>query len=240
MRRLNLLITILFLASSVYAQTIPAEKTDAKKETKTETKTDTKTDSKTETKDASKTTDNSGQIEKLPDGYGSLTWGMYISDAKGKISGVLTFTDDKKIIVSKDKEMEFYYGFFYREPSAEKTAVKKEETAADKQPDTTTEKDEGKLLYVSISFPYLDKDKVYEKIQKKYGKNTGENIKDNQGAIAWDSENTVVIMWVDRYEKKPYCRKITYISKKMSKELNEYTNTIFNKTEMELIKKINP
>ncbi len=234
MRRLNVLLLIVFFTSAVYSQTKPVDKVDPKTNTKTETK--------TENKDAASPESKDGQIEKIPDGYGNVTWGMYLSDVRDKISGILTYTDEKTILISKDKEMQFYYGFFYKEPSTEAAAVKKEETTppADKQPETTQEKDEGKLFYVSMNFPYLDKDKVYEKIEKKYGKHTGENIKDNQGAIAWDSTNTVVIMWVDRYEKKPFCRKIIYISKPISKELNEYTGTIFNKTEIDLLKKMNP
>lgn len=246
MRRLYVLLLILFFATTVYSQNKTAEKTAAKTETKTETVTDTKTetkaDVKTENKDTNQPADTDVKTEKIPDGYGNLSWGIYLSEAKDKIAGALTYTDDKRVIVSKDKELEYHYGFFYKEPSADKAEIKKEETAAgtDKQAETVQEKDEGRLFYVSISFPYLDKDKVYEKILKKYGKHTGENIKDNQGAIAWDSQNTVIIMWVDRYEKKPYCRRIIYISKPISKELNEYTNTIFNKSEIELIKKMNP
>lgn len=238
MRRLYVLLIMFILVSTVYAQNKPAEKTDPK----TNAKTETKTDPKTETQNTVKPADNKQTIEKIPDGYGNLTWGMYLSDARDKITGILSYTDEKKIIISKDKELEYYYGFFYKEPSTDTVPVKKEDTPAgtDQQPATTQEKDEGRLFYVSMNFPYLDKDKVYEKIQKKYGTHTGENIKDNQGAIAWDSENTVVIMWVDRYEKKPYCRRIIYISKKISKELNEYTSTIFNKTEIELLKKMNP
>lgn len=246
MRRIFALLIILFFITSVYAQNKnaakPGAKADAKAETKTDSKTAAKTDAKTEKKDQTKPENSGGNIEKIPDGYGNLTWGMYLSEARDKITGVLTFTDEKKVIVSKDRELEFYYGFFYKEPSAEKTEIKKEEAApgADKQPELTPEKDEGRLFYVSMSFPYLDKEKVYEKIKEKYGNHTGENIKDNQGAIAWDSENTVIIMWVDRYQKKPYCRRINYISKKISAELNDYTNTIFNKTEIELIKKMKP
>ncbi len=230
MRRIYLTLFILFLVSAVYAQNKPAEKTNGK------------TDPKTENKDTTKPVTNGEKTEKIPDGYGTLTWGMYLSEARDKITGVLIYTDEKKVIVSKDKEMEYYYGFFYKEPSAEALPEKKEETiaAGDKATDPAQEKDEGKLFYVSMNFPYLDKDTVYDKIQKKYGKHTGENIKDNQGAIAWDAENTVVIMWIDRYEKKPYCRRIIYISKKISKELNEYTSTIFNKTELDLIKSMNP
>lgn len=225
MRRLYVMLFILFFISSVYAQNKPAVKADAK----------------TDNKNTNQPVNNDSKADKIPDGYGNLTWGMYLSDAKDKISGFLTYTDEKKMIISKDKELQYYYGFFYKEPSTESEATKKEATtAADKQPDATQEKDEGRLFYVSLNFPYLDKDKVYEKIQKKYGNHTGENIKDNQGAIAWDSENTIIIMWIDRYEKKPYCRRIIYISKKISKELNDYTNTIFNKTELELLKQMNP
>lgn len=230
MRRIYVLLIMLFFISAVFAQNTSTEKTDPKSGTTTENK-DT---AKSETKDE--------KVEKIPDGYGNITWGMYLSDARDKITGILTYTDEKKVIISKDKELEYFYGFFYKEPSTEAEPVKKEETpaAGDNKTEPAQEKDEGKLFYVSMSFPYLDKDVVYEKIKAKYGIHTGENIKDNQGAVAWDSENTIIIMWVDRYEKKPFCRKIIYISKKYSKELNDYRNTIFNKTEIELIKKMNP
>jgi len=246
MRRLYALLLILFFVSTVYSQNNPAAKTevktDPKADVKTEVKAEVKTDAKTENRDIKQPADNEGKTEKVPDGYGNLTWGMYLSETKDKLTGALTYTDDKKVIVAKDKELEYYYGFFYKQPSEEKEVIKKDEPVpgTDKQAESAGEKDEGRLFYVSISFPYLDKDQVYDKIQKKYGKHTGENIKDNQGAIAWDSENTIVIMWVDRYQKKPYCRRIIYISKQLSRELNEYTNTIFNKTEIEIMKKMNP
>lgn len=237
MRKLYTILFLLAIITSVSSQNKVTVKTDPKNSTKTETKTDAKTSGKGTGKPA----DNKDKTEKIPDGYGNLTWGMYLSEAKDKISGVLTYTDEKKIIISKDKEMEYYYGFFYKEPADTAASSVKEETpAGDKQPAVTPEKDEGRLFYVSMNFPYLDKDLVYEKIQKKYGNHTGENIKDNQGAIAWDSPNTVIIMWVDRYEKKPFCRKIIYLSKPIAKELNDYTNSIFNKSEIDMINRMNP
>lgn len=252
MRRLFIFFIIFFITSATYAQNKPAEKAALKTDTKAETKKDAKAETKTESKDTAKPAENNEKTEKIPDGYGNLTWGMYISEARDKIAGILTYTDEKTIIVSKDNEVEYYYGFFYKEPSTDpvtpkkvepkKEEPKKSETkpAADKQPVTTPEKDEGKLFYVSITFPYLDKDQVYQKIQKKYGNHTSENVKDNQGAIAWDSENTIVIMWVVRYEKKPFCRKIIYISKKLSTELNDYTKSILNKSEQKLVDTMKP
>ena len=176
--------------------------------------------------------------EKIPDGYGDLTWAMYLSDARDKISGVLSYSDEKTVIISKDKELEYHYGFFYKEPSADQ--IQADPNAGNNQTENTQEKDEGKLFYVSMNFPYLGKDQVYEKIQNKYGKHTSENIRENKGAIAWNSDNTIIIMCVDQYERKPYCRRIIYISKKMSSELNTYVNGIFNKTEIDLIKRMNP
>jgi len=177
-------------------------------------------------------------IEKIPDGYGDLTWEMYLSDARDKISGVLTYSDEKTVIISKDKELEYHYGFFYKEPAADQ--IKTDTNPNNNETENIQEKDEGKLFYVSMNFPYLGKDQVYDKIQKKYGKHTSENVKDNKGAIAWNSDNTIIIMWVDQYERKPYCRRIIYVSKKVSLELNDYTYTIFNKTEIDLIKNMKP
>ena len=256
MRRITGILFALLIALSASAQNQPgkkggadnaAGKNPATEEKKAEVK------PAAEEKKTDKAADTTGdKIEKLPEGYANLTWGTYLSDAKERISGIITFTDDKKVIVSRDGDLEYYYGFFYREPevSDKKTAgetagAEENRTAAGgagtNQPDQKSpEKDEGKLFYVSLNFPYLDRDVVYEKIRKKYGTHTGETIKDNQGAIAWDSDKTVVLMWVDRYGKKPYCRRIIYISKDISKELNDYTHTIFNKTEIDLIKKLNP
>lgn len=158
----------------------------------------------------------------IPDGYGNLKWGTVLSNAKTNITGKIVYTDEKKVILTKDGELEYKYGFFFIEP------------------DTTESAAEGKLFYISIRFPYLSFDEVKAKIEGKYGEPTSENLKNNQGAIAWDSEKTILIMWVDRYENKPFCPKLIYVSKEIAKQLNEYQIKVFNKTEIELIKKLNP
>lgn len=244
MRRITGILLVILLAVSASGQNQPGTTTNGKTPAG-EKKADVKPAGTDEKKTDTTANTTGDQIAKLPEGYANLTWGTYLSEAKGKISGRLTYTDDKTVIISKENELQYYYGFFYKEPevaekSAEQPADKTDTTGTAKADETTPPKDEGKLFYVSLNFPYLDKDAVYEKIKKKYGVHSGETLKDNQGAIAWDSEKTVVLMWVDRYEKKPYCRRIIYISKDIAKELNDYTNTIFNKTEIELMKKLNP
>ena len=180
------------------------------------------------------------KVTGIPEGYGSLTWGVLVSKAKDGITGKLVYTDDKSVIISKDGELEYLYGFFYVDPALTKAKEPKEKTETKTAPETEQKTDEGKLYYVAMRFPYLGMEAVKKKLEEKYGPSTNENLNDNQGAVAWNSEKTIIIMWVDRYEKKPFCRRITYIGKDIVKELNQYLSDLFNKAELELIRKMNP
>ncbi len=193
-------------------------------------------------------TEQTKQTEEsaIPTGYGEAVWGTFLTDVREKISGRLVFTDDKTIIKSRDGDLEYDYGFFYKDPLliGEKIDVSDQADDVSENTDDTVAadeiKDEGTLFYVSLKFPYLNQDLVYNKIKEKYGIHSSEDIKDNQGAIAWDSDKTVIVMWIDQYEGKPYCRRIVYVSKEIAAQLNEYHYAIFNKREIELIKQLNP
>ena len=165
--------------------------------------------------------------KNIPAGFGSLNWGTLISKAKGNVLGKIVFSDNKKIIKSRDGDIDYLYGFFYVDPAVVKKA----------SPSATLE---GKLFYVSIGFPYLSMDDVKKKIEGKYGSPNGENVKNNQGAMLWDSEKTTIVMWIDEYEKKPFCRKITYVGKEIAKEINEYQKKVFNRKELEILEKLSP
>ncbi len=89
-----------------------------------------------------------------------------------------------------------------------------------------------------MRFSYLLKDDVIKKIEGKYGSPTGEDLKNNQGAVIWDSEKTTIIMWVDRYEGKPFCKKINYIGKELANKINEYQKKVFNKKEIEILERL--
>ena len=125
MRRLNIFALVILLAAAGFSQgTVDKKTTD----TKTTADTTAASDGKTGTVDTKTTADtktgstngnekNETGIQKLPVGYGDLTWGMYLSDARAKVAGVLVYTDEKKIIVSKDGDLEYRYGFFYIDPA---------------------------------------------------------------------------------------------------------------------------
>jgi len=174
--------------------------------------------------------------DAIIDGYGNVAWGMLLSDAKERVEGKLSYTDEQKIIISKDGELEYHYGFFYIDPAKYNVEPASQPT----QLDGGTTNDEGKLFYVSLKFPYLAMNTVQKKLIEKYGESTYEDLVKNSGAIAWEAEKTIIIMWVDQYEKKPFCRRINYISKETTKELNEYMESVFNQKELDVIKKLVP
>ena len=167
-----------------------------------------------------------GAAPSLPGGYGSITWGTLLKDAKNKIVGKIAYTDDKKVIISRDEYIEYEYGFFYEEPD-------------DPKKTSTTAAPTGKLFFVIIRFPFLSVEKLMEKM-KPYGEPTGQTVKDNQGAIIWESDKTQVILWVDEYEKKPYCRKLTYVSREWSKKVTEYQEKVFTKEEIKRLNSFKP
>jgi hypothetical protein len=155
--------------------------------------------------------------KQLSDGFDSIKWGTTLSDAKKNIRGKIYFTDDKEIIITKDGELEYKYGFFFDRKGTE-----------------------GKFFYLSVSFPYLAFKDVREKLEAKYGSPTAENINKNQGSIAWDSDKTIIILQVDSYEKKPFTKRIVYVSKEIILEVNEFQTSLFNKAEIETLKKMQP
>ncbi len=168
---------------------------------------------------------NSKTSKNIPEGFGNVNWGTLVSAAKGQVLGKIIFSDDKKVMRSRDGDIEYLYGFFYIDPALMKG---------------TQGSTEGKLFYVSINFPYLLMDDVRKKIEAKYGTASGETIKNNQGALLWDSGKTTIILWVDEYEDKPYCRKITYVGREIAKEINEYQKKVFNQRELKILEKLSP
>ena len=132
------------------------------------------------------------------EGFNKTKWGDSLNSVKENLLGKITYTDEKKIITSRDGDIEYLYGFFRREsPQASETG---ETAAAEAEP---------RLYYVAVRFPYLAMDEVNRRIQDQYGPFTGETLKNNQGARIWESDKTSVVKWVDEYEKRPFSRKST-------------------------------
>jgi hypothetical protein len=191
---------------------------------------------------------NNRNAGTLGNGYGEITWGSTLADVKGKVRGEITFTDNKTIIVSREGEITYRYGFFFQDP-AKAPAAPQPAAAPGRQPAAQPAGGQAaappapadpKFFYSVVEFPYVSMDDITKKITETYGDPTARSIKDNQGALIWDSEKTTLVMWVDRYEGKPFCRKLNYYSKDIVTDLNEYYRQMFNRKELEVLQQMRP
>ncbi|HOF33435.1 MAG TPA: hypothetical protein PK624_05810 [Spirochaetota bacterium] len=170
--------------------------------------------------------ENEKTTNSLPSGYAETAWNEEYKTVKDKIKGKIVYSDEDRIIISKENGLTYKYGFFYIDP--------------EKVKDMPNAGNPARLFYCVIEFPYIALDEVKNKVKEKYGEPVGENVKRNKGAVYWDSEKTSVVIWVDEYEKKPYSRKIIYFSKDIINELKDYKFRLFNQKELEVIKNFLP
>ena len=208
-----------------------------------------------------------GQSEEEPDSAaaaaaepGGARWGSSFDEVREVARGKLQFYRKDHYIITKDGEITYTYGFFYEDPEmlgldpeedmepepapADTTADAAAGAAADGAPEEGAAGEEktgeAQYLYGITSFPYLEMKDVKKKITEKYGEPTAESIVRNSGVIIWDLETTQITAWIDAYEKKPYCRKIVYVSKEVSKKLKDYHYKIFNRKEIDTLNRIKP
>ncbi|HRX16568.1 MAG TPA: hypothetical protein P5123_09650 [Spirochaetota bacterium] len=205
-----------------------------------------------------------GQSEEEPDKAtvvatepGGARWGSSFDEVREVARGKLQFYRKDHYIITKDGEITYTYGFFYEDPEMlgmdpEEEMEPEPATAGAATEGATTEgattegatddekTGEAQYLYGITSFPYLAMEDVKKKLIEKYGEPTAESIVRNSGVIIWDLETTQISAWIDAYEKKPYCRKIVYVSKEVSKKLKDYNYKIFNRKEIDTLNRIKP
>jgi hypothetical protein len=158
------------------------------------------------------------------EGYSKAKWGSPMATVENEVLGKISFTDDKRVIEARDGDLSYHYGFFYKEKIGK---------------DNKTEQ-ETRLFFVNVQFPYLNTSDIAKKLEEQYGAPTGDSVKNNSGALTWEFEKTTIILWVDQYERKPFSRKITYLSKDLTRELADYLKELFNAQEIQTMGKITP
>jgi hypothetical protein len=198
------------------------------------------------------------ETKKPVEGYSGAKWGSPIADVRKSVKGKIVFDDEKKIVVTRDGEITYRYGFVFKEkapvkqeapqtpqqppqgqtPQAQTPQTQNPPAAQQTAPDASG--GETKFFYTILEFPYITLDEIRKKMVAEYGEPTGDTINKEQGALIWDSGAGVAIAWVEAYEKKSYCRRISYISKTIAKELNAYQMSVFSRREIDVIKALVP
>ncbi len=163
-----LAICVLAACASLYAQTAPARRTPPPPAREAPA-----------AKEPVKTTARS------IDGFSKTKWGDSLNSVKNNVLGKITYTDEKKIITSRDGDIEYLYGFFVREAAP----------AADTG-DTAAAATEPRLYYVAVRFPYLAMDEVkpaHPEIST--GRLRARLLKTTRGPDLGLGKNAIVIGW---------------------------------------------
>lgn len=189
---------------------------------------------------------------------GQVQWGSNFNTVRENVKGSLKYYEQDKLIVSQEGEITYSYGFFYADPEmtgedqVEAEAANQDAQPAAEQPAEAGQGAEGEaqnnqaaenepqFSYVVMQFPYLSMEEIKAKYVEKYGDPSSEVVENNKGVIIWESEETMITMWIDEYENKPYCRKINYLSKAFTEKLKDYRNKVFNKKEIDTLNRIQP
>lgn len=181
--------------------------------------------------DDSSVASETDSTSKIPSGYSGATWGSSFDEVKKNIKGKLIYLKQNNIIITKDGEITYYYGFLFEDP--EKVGVEKTEDGEEKE-------NTAKFFFTSVEFPYAKMEAIKKKFIDKFGQPTKESIKRNKGAFVWESESTIVIVWVDSYENEPFVKRVTYISKTVSGDLKKYYYKIFNQDQINVMNTLTP
>ncbi len=98
----------------------------------------------------------------------------------------------------------------------------------------------ARFFFVSSNFPFVPSKKLYNKLQKKYGKHTFSGGDEKRGAYIWDVENGFIVQWVESYKNKPYSRNVHYVSKEIREEIMQNLELYQNYKELQVIEKLIP
>jgi hypothetical protein len=192
---------------------------------------------------------------------GQVEWGSAFNTVRENIKGELKYYNENKIIVSQEGEITYSYGFFFADPEmigeestdtatqpAQQGQPAQGNQGADQNPaanpnqqaQAQPQANDPQFSYVIMQFPYLSMDEIKAKYVEKYGEPSSQLIENNSGVIIWESEETLIAMWIDEYEDQPYCRKINYLSKEFTEKLADYNFKIFNQKEIDTLNRLDP
>lgn len=97
---------------------------------------------------------------------------------------------------------------------------------------------DGELYQVRILLPFIDAKLLQQKIELAYGKKTKSTVdeKNQTGVDIWDLPNGYIFLWYEPYNKKPFSRRIDFISKNLSEKILNESKDYFDSKEKQLLK----
>ncbi len=198
-------------------------------------------------------------------GFAHFVWGENYKTVEEKLIGKLKYKQDGEFIYSDLGEFTIKYGFFRDEnqpvhktnapnPANNSNTPQKPEVNQDpksagkpdqKQFMTDDEirqkqmNENARLFFVTLELPYILSEKIEQRVAAKLGSSKGRQVEKNRGLVWWETEQTLIIVWMDAVEGKSYTRKVDFIGKKIRDEIRKKQQEIDEKKQRSVLKDLN-
>ena len=107
---------------------------------------------------------------------------------------------------------------------------------------TEEEHDQKEALFyhVKVSMPLIPAERIAERLQKVYGRNTKSTVdkKKMMGADIWELEGGLLFQWTEPYRKMAFTRDLDYLSREMAATIMKEYAMYFDARERYILKKL--
>ncbi len=99
---------------------------------------------------------------------------------------------------------------------------------------------EAMFYHVKVTIPLIPADRIADRLQKVYGRNTKSTVdkKKMMGADIWELEGGLLFQWTEPYRKMAFTRDLDYLSREMAATIMKEYEQYFDARERYILKKL--
>lgn len=177
-------------------------------------------------------------------GFGGVAWKTTYTAARTHLKNLARSADaeERVEILSEDRnryilvrrnDVLYRYNFY-------KTPLVIERIENHRMTEEEFDEKEALFYHVKVSMPLIPADRIAERLQKLYGKNTKSTVdkKKMMGADIWELEGGLLFQWSEPYKKTTFTRDLDYLSREMAATIMKEYELYFDARERYILKKL--
>lgn len=206
-------------------------------------------------------TESASQTLISSSGFAGSNWGDAFVEVKKGALGKVKAIQEGEFILTSYKEFHIRYGFYREElkvsakpanngnsnpqqnantqPTNMSDSDRQKELMSDRERREKAQNDSARLFYVTLELPYIASEKIEKKLEAKLGQSKGRQVSQKRGLVWWETDKTLVILWLDAVNGNSYTRKIDFIGKEIRDEINRKQQSRDRKRENNVVKGLN-
>ena len=177
-------------------------------------------------------------------GFAGLTWKTTYTAARTHLKNLAKSADaeERVEILSEERnrhilvrrnDVLYRYSFY-------KTPLNIERIDNHRMTEEEHDQKEALFYHVKVSMPLIPAERIAERLQKLYGRNTKSTVdkKKMMGADIWELEGGLLFQWTEPYRKIAFTRDLDYLSREMAAAIMKEYELYFDAQERYILKKL--